>query len=83
MAAPVGRTGAAGRQAPDDIRETVEKRPPSPEGTAAVTDEATLRTVGRNVTAMGTWATDKVFAKGFGNEIKDFRLGGSEASGTA
>ncbi|MFC9466875.1 hypothetical protein [Streptomyces coelicoflavus] len=32
---------------------------------------------------MGTWATDKVFAKCFGNEIRGFRLGGSEASETA
>ncbi|XKK62770.1 PQQ-like beta-propeller repeat protein [Streptomyces sp. ARC32] len=70
----------AAHQAPDDIRETVETRPPSVEGTAAVSYEETLRTVGRNVSAMGTWATDKVFAKSFGNEIKGFRLGGSEAS---
>lgn len=80
--APDGRPVAA-HQAPDDIRETVETRPPSVEGTAAVSYEETLRTVGRNVSAMGTWATDKVFAKGFGNEIKGFRLGGSEASETA
>ncbi|MEV7208584.1 MULTISPECIES: PQQ-binding-like beta-propeller repeat protein [unclassified Streptomyces] len=74
---------ASGRPAPDDIRETVEKRPPSPEGTAVVSYEETLRTVGRNLSAMGTWATDKVFAKGFGNEIKGFRLGGPDASETA
>ncbi|NEB13620.1 PQQ-like beta-propeller repeat protein [Streptomyces coelicoflavus] len=79
---PDGRPVAA-RQAPDDIRETVEKRPPSPEGTAAVSYEETLRTVGQNISAMGTWATDKVFAKSFGNEIRGFRLGGSEASETA
>ncbi|MFA3874293.1 PQQ-binding-like beta-propeller repeat protein [Streptomyces sp. MMCC 100] len=77
--APDARAAAV-RQAPDDIRETVEKRPPSPEGTAAMSYEETLRIVGQNVSAMGTWATDKVFAKGFGNEIKGFRLGGSEAS---
>ncbi|CAL9590913.1 hypothetical protein SUDANB43_05202 [Streptomyces sp. enrichment culture] len=77
---PSDARAAAGRQAPDDIRETVEKRPPSPEGTAVVSYEETLRTVGRNVSAMGTWATDEVFAKGFGNEIKGFRLGGSQAS---
>ncbi|MFE5598905.1 PQQ-binding-like beta-propeller repeat protein [Streptomyces coelicoflavus] len=79
---PDGRPVAA-RQAPDDIRETVEKRPPTPEGTAAVSYEETLRTVGQNVSAMGTWATDKVFAKSFGNEIRGFRLGGPEASETA
>ncbi|GGQ48266.1 hypothetical protein ACFFKE_16465 [Streptomyces mutabilis] len=39
-----------------------------------------LRTVGRNVPAMGTWATDKVFAKGFGSGLKGFRLGVFEAS---
>ncbi|MFB7655772.1 MULTISPECIES: PQQ-binding-like beta-propeller repeat protein [unclassified Streptomyces] len=77
--ASAGRPVAA-RQAPDDIRETVETRPPSLEGTAAVSYTETLRTVGQNVSAMGTWATDKVFAKSFGNEIKGFRLGGSEAS---
>ncbi|WP_328563000.1 PQQ-binding-like beta-propeller repeat protein [Streptomyces coelicoflavus] len=79
---PDGRPVAA-RQAPDDIRETVETRPPSVEGTAAVSYEETLRTVGQNVPAMGTWATDTVLAKGFGNEIKGFRLGDSDTSAIA
>ncbi|MFG3251864.1 hypothetical protein [Streptomyces sp. NPDC048187] len=80
--APDGRP-VADRQEPDDIRETVETRPPSVEGTAAVSYEETLRTVGQNVPAMGAWATEKVFAKGFGNEIKGFRLGGDDKSEVA
>ncbi|MEU4984207.1 PQQ-binding-like beta-propeller repeat protein [Streptomyces sp. NPDC021969] len=74
---------AAVRQAPDDVRETVEKQPRSVEGTATVSYKETLRTVGQNISAMGSWATDKVFAKGFGNEIKGFRLGGSPTSEVA
>ncbi|PAM97273.1 hypothetical protein CJI59_35440 [Streptomyces sp. Alain-F2R5] len=74
-----GRPVAA-RQAPDEIRETVETRPSSPEGRMAVSYTETLRTVGQNVPAMGTWATDTVFAKGFGSGLKGFRLGAPEAS---
>ncbi|WP_432139381.1 PQQ-binding-like beta-propeller repeat protein [Streptomyces sp. bgisy154] len=66
---------ATARQAPDDIRETVETPPRSVEAKSAAYYTETLRTVGENVQAMGTWVTDGGIAKGFGNSVLGIRFG--------
>ncbi|UXY30305.1 PQQ-like beta-propeller repeat protein [Streptomyces sp. HUAS TT20] len=65
-----GERRAAARQDPDDIRETVETPPKSVEGKAAFEYTEQIKEVGKKVGAPGTWATDKTFAKGFGNHIQ-------------
>lgn len=63
------------RQAPDDIRETAEKKPESPEGGRSLYLVEEMKTVGKDVSALGTWATDKAFAKGIGDYIQGFAPG--------
>ncbi|MER6129158.1 PQQ-binding-like beta-propeller repeat protein [Streptomyces sp. NPDC001795] len=71
---PSDRRPVAARQNPDDIRDTVERPPASPEGTTAV-DYRTKLKVNQNLDAWGTWATDKTFAKTLDNRITGFRIG--------
>ncbi|MEW2134940.1 PQQ-binding-like beta-propeller repeat protein [Streptomyces sp. NPDC005435] len=62
------------RQAPDDVRRTVEVPPRSVEGRAAVQYRAEIRQVGATADAPGAWATERTFAKGFVNTVKGFSL---------
>ncbi|MFF1453466.1 PQQ-binding-like beta-propeller repeat protein [Streptomyces sp. NPDC058274] len=66
--------GPAPAQAPDDIRETVERRPATPEGAIAVTHRAKGVKAGQSLDATGTWATGKTFAKTLGNRITGYRI---------
>ncbi|MEU6679646.1 PQQ-binding-like beta-propeller repeat protein [Streptomyces sp. NPDC046925] len=68
----------AAPQAPDDIRDTVEKTPRTPEGRLAVEDnekEFSKRFKQETVGAPGAWATDKHFVRGVGNKLKGFKFG--------
>lgn len=68
----------AARQAPDDIRDTVEKIPRTPEGRLAVDyteDEFEKRFKRDSVYAPGAWATDKHFVRGVGDTLKGFKFG--------
>ncbi|MHB9858669.1 outer membrane protein assembly factor BamB family protein [Streptomyces sp. YIM S03343] len=76
-----GRTaaggGTAGAQAPDEIRETVEKVPASAEGRLVIEhSEKDLAEADEDhpVYAPGTWATDRIFAKGVANRIVGLRI---------
>ncbi|MFD5700215.1 hypothetical protein [Streptomyces lasiicapitis] len=71
------RPTPAAPQAPDDIRDTVEKTPRSVVGGQAVeyVEEDLKKTYGRDrVHAPGAWATDKVFVKGVGAGLKGFKF---------
>ncbi|MGW6061590.1 outer membrane protein assembly factor BamB family protein [Streptomyces sp. NPDC055189] len=68
----------AARQAPDDIRGTVEKTPRTPESRLAVEyneKEFKKRFKTETVNAPGAWATDKNFVRGVGNTLKGFKFG--------
>ncbi|WP_411148587.1 PQQ-binding-like beta-propeller repeat protein [Streptomyces sp. A30] len=71
---PSGRSPAAASQAPDDIRETIERRPATPEAVSAVARRAEGVKAGQNIAATGTWATAKTFAKTLGNSITGYRI---------
>ncbi|MDX3639006.1 PQQ-binding-like beta-propeller repeat protein [Streptomyces sp. MB09-02B] len=73
------RRPVAVRQAPDDIRETVEKAPESPEGGRSLYLVEKIKTVGRNISSIGTWATEKVFAKGVGDYVQGFTQHGDKS----
>ncbi|MFJ5264651.1 PQQ-binding-like beta-propeller repeat protein [Streptomyces sp. NPDC088387] len=65
-------------QSPDEVRETVEKVPASPEGRLMVMQrEAGLEKFkdGDQRYAPGTWATGKVFAKGMADKVMGFEIG--------
>jgi outer membrane protein assembly factor BamB len=82
---PANGRSAAAPQAPDEIRETVEKTPSTPEGELAAgwMVEHLEKTTDVNPRyAPGTWATGKIFAKGIADEIIGFkvdRYGGDKA----
>ncbi|WP_234377028.1 PQQ-binding-like beta-propeller repeat protein [Streptomyces sp. TP-A0356] len=65
------------RQAPDEIRETVEKAPRTPEGAVVIEhDEEHLEKHDTDPRyAPGTWATHKIFAKGVADTITGLRIG--------
>ncbi|GCB45584.1 PQQ-binding-like beta-propeller repeat protein [Streptomyces sp. NL15-2K] len=68
---------SATRQAPDDIRETTEKVPSSPEGRLMIEhDEENLSksTDANPRYAPGTWATDKILAKGVATRIEGYNI---------
>jgi outer membrane protein assembly factor BamB len=74
----------AAAQAPDEIRETVEKPPRTPQGAlvADIAEDHLEKNVDDPRYAPGTWATDKIFAKGVAKQIMGYRLdsyGGEEA----
>ncbi|MFF4591323.1 PQQ-binding-like beta-propeller repeat protein [Streptomyces sp. NPDC001388] len=69
-----GSRPPAAAQAPDAVRETVEEPPKSVEGKLAFTYTEEIREVGAVVTADGTWATARTFAKAYGNQITGIRL---------
>ncbi len=71
---PSDQSPAALSQAPDDIRETIERRPATPEAVSAVERRAEGIKAGQNVKATGTWATAKTFAKTVGNRITGYRV---------
>ncbi|MFD4481468.1 PQQ-binding-like beta-propeller repeat protein [Streptomyces sp. NPDC058471] len=75
---PQPKKPAAVRQAPDDIRDTVEKVPRSPEGNLAVdyNEKEFKKRFGREtVHAPGAWATEKNFVRGTGSTLKGFKFG--------
>jgi outer membrane protein assembly factor BamB len=74
---------AVARQDPDDIRETEETRPRTPDSVGVLLVRKTIRTVGQNIPAAGTWATGKIFAKGYGNRIEGYRVAGADDNGTS
>ncbi|MGW5866760.1 outer membrane protein assembly factor BamB family protein [Streptomyces sp. NPDC055239] len=66
------------RQAPDEIRDTVEKTPRTPEGRLAVdyVEKEFKKNFGRDSAyAPGAWATDKNFVRGVGSTLKGFKFG--------
>ncbi|GGV59780.1 hypothetical protein GCM10010277_63660 [Streptomyces longisporoflavus] len=67
----------AARQAPDDIRDTVEKTPRTPESRLAVeyNEKEFKKRFKSTVYAPGAWATDKNFVRGVGNTLKGFKFG--------
>lgn len=68
----------AARQAPDEIRDTVEKIPRTPEGSLAVDyneSDFKKRFKRDSAYAPGAWATDKNFVRGVGNTLKGFKFG--------
>ncbi|MEV5440773.1 PQQ-binding-like beta-propeller repeat protein [Streptomyces sp. NPDC052682] len=70
-------TPAAARQAPDDIRATVEKRPASPEGQPVVEHgekDLPKATDTQPLYAPGTWATGKILAKGIARRIEGYKI---------
>ncbi|KOG31958.1 outer membrane protein assembly factor BamB family protein [Streptomyces resistomycificus] len=71
---PSGRSPAAAGRSPDDVRETIERRPPTPEGVIAVQRRAAGIEAGRNIEATGTWATGRTFAKTLGNSVTGYRI---------
>ncbi|MER6129157.1 PQQ-binding-like beta-propeller repeat protein [Streptomyces sp. NPDC001795] len=86
---PGGQTSntrpAVARQAPDEIRETVEKVPRSPEG--AVVIDHNEKNLEKNDAdpryAPGTWATRKIFAKGVAHTITGFKIDDGNMDETA
>ncbi|MEV8321166.1 PQQ-binding-like beta-propeller repeat protein [Streptomyces sp. NPDC059900] len=71
----------AAPQAPDDIRDTVEKTPRTPEGRLVIDyneDEFKKRFKRDSAHAPGAWATDKNFVRGVGNTLKGFKFGAFE-----
>ncbi|MGW7080758.1 outer membrane protein assembly factor BamB family protein [Streptomyces sp. NPDC054866] len=75
---PQAKKQAPVRQAPDDIRDTVEKTPRSPEANLAVdyNEKEFKKRFGREtVHAPGAWATEKNFVRGTGSTLKGFKFG--------
>ncbi|MEU6090106.1 PQQ-binding-like beta-propeller repeat protein [Streptomyces sp. NPDC047085] len=60
-------------QAPDEIRETVEKAPSSPEGQIVVEQKEAKLTADTRY-APGTWATGKILARGVKNRIEGYKI---------
>ncbi|MGW3284342.1 outer membrane protein assembly factor BamB family protein [Streptomyces sp. NPDC001002] len=75
---PDDQKTAAVVQAPDDVRETVEKRPVSPEG-QNVLEFSEEGLADRPDTdpryAPGTWATGTILAKGIATRVDGYRIG--------
>ncbi|WP_160507552.1 outer membrane protein assembly factor BamB family protein [Streptomyces sp. BA2] len=78
---PQPKKPTAVRQAPDDIRDTVEESPRSPEADLAVdyNEKEFKKRFGREtVHAPGAWATEKNFVRGTGSTLKGFKFGTSK-----
>ncbi|MEU9989364.1 PQQ-binding-like beta-propeller repeat protein [Streptomyces sp. NPDC048045] len=70
-----GRTDTtAAQQAPDAVRETLEKAPASPEG-QVVTRHDEDKLTSQTRLAPGTWATGKIVARAVANRIDGYRIG--------
>ncbi|MEV6948356.1 hypothetical protein AB0N07_41845 [Streptomyces sp. NPDC051172] len=67
--------GAATRQGPLDIRETVEKKPASPTGKMAFRFSVDDLSPGEHYQMPGMWATDKIIAKGINKTVIGLRIG--------
>lgn len=72
-----GTAPVAARQAADDIRETVEKAPVSPEG--QIVTQHNEGKLSKNTDtnpryAPGTWATGKIVARGVANRIEGYKI---------
>ncbi|MER6632795.1 PQQ-binding-like beta-propeller repeat protein [Streptomyces sp. NPDC000987] len=75
--APDHRTPAAAVQKPDEIRDTVETDPVSPEGQPVVEHKEADLAANSDTNpryAPGTWATEKILAKGVANRIEGYRI---------
>ncbi|GHA14000.1 PQQ-binding-like beta-propeller repeat protein [Streptomyces echinoruber] len=72
--APAGKTAI--RQDPYAIRETVEKPPTSPEGQRMIDHVVKDLPKGTNKSryAPGTWATDKILARGVADRIEGYKI---------
>ncbi|MFF1627202.1 PQQ-binding-like beta-propeller repeat protein [Streptomyces sp. NPDC058272] len=79
---PANSAPKAAPQAPDEIRETVEKVPSTPEGKLVIDFDEEKFTDDETRYAPGTWATDKIFAKGIKNTITGFKFGVDKAAWT-
>ncbi|WP_327432145.1 outer membrane protein assembly factor BamB family protein [Streptomyces sp. NBC_01236] len=79
---PANSKPTAAPQAPDDIRETVEKLPSTPEGELLVEYSEDKLPDDETRYAPGTWATDKIFAKGIRNRLMGFKLADGETAWT-
>ncbi|MGW2424147.1 outer membrane protein assembly factor BamB family protein [Streptomyces sp. NPDC001709] len=70
-----GRTDPkAVKQAPDAIRETVEKAPVSPEGQVVVQHNQGGLTGKQQLFAPATWATGKIVARTFADRIEGYKI---------
>ncbi|WP_369249589.1 PQQ-binding-like beta-propeller repeat protein [Streptomyces sp. R41] len=78
--APANSKPTAAPQAPDEIRETVEKLPSTPEGKLVIDFDEEKFKDDETRYAPGTWATDTIFAKGIKNTITGFKFGVDEAA---
>ena len=75
--APADGKAEAVVQSPDEVRETVEKLPGTPEGQLVVdhSEEGLAATVdGDPRYAPGTWATGRILAKGVATRIEGYRI---------
>jgi len=72
---PANSKPTAAPQAPDEIRETVERLPRTPEGELVIDYDEEKFTDDETRYAPGTWVTDKIFAKGIKNRLMGFQFG--------
>ncbi|MFF4350973.1 PQQ-binding-like beta-propeller repeat protein [Streptomyces sp. NPDC001530] len=79
---PAKSKATAAPQAPDEIRETVEKTPKTLEGKLVIDYDEEKFKDDETRYAPGTWATDKIFAKGIKNTLTGFKFGVDEAAWT-
>ncbi|MER5952775.1 PQQ-binding-like beta-propeller repeat protein [Streptomyces sp. NPDC001893] len=71
---------AVAKQAPDDVRETVEKRPSGTAGHMVASVQDRGAKPDQNQETPGTWATDKVLVKGNGDALEAAEINsGNEA----
>ncbi|MFG2502574.1 PQQ-binding-like beta-propeller repeat protein [Streptomyces sp. NPDC048441] len=64
-----------------DVRQTVEKRPANTSGSMAFRFSADDMGPGEEYTTPGTWATDKILAKGINRTLVGFKIGKDAAAG--
>lgn len=79
---PADAKPSAAPQAPDEIRETVEKIPSPPEGELVIDYSEEKFKDDETRYAPGTWATDKIFAKGIKNTLTGFKFGQDDSAWT-
>ncbi|MEJ1202659.1 MULTISPECIES: hypothetical protein [unclassified Streptomyces] len=78
---PSDKPQAAGEQGPLDVRETVEKQPPGTVGEMAFRFSVDDMAPGEHVEMPGTWATDRILAKGINKTLVGMRIGTDIAPG--
>jgi len=79
--APADGAASARRQGPDDIRETIEKRPAGTAGQMAVRFSVDDLHPGETYAMPGMWATDRLIVKGINRSLVAFRMGKDASPG--